>query len=123
MLNADNGEKLKDILNIPETNFQRLNFAFSRTEKLLPFCKSTLQNLEPEQISYIDQYIFHFAKIQDMMGEKLFRRILEAVEEETDSLAFKPSNPHTFALSNFHTFPLSYFLTFTLLNFPTFKPL
>lgn len=88
MLNADNGEKLKDILNILETNFQRLNFAFSRTEKLLPFSKSTLQNLEPEQISFIDQYIFRFAKIQDMMGEKLFRMILEAVEEETDSLAF-----------------------------------
>jgi uncharacterized protein YutE (UPF0331/DUF86 family) len=88
MLNADNGEKLKDILNILETNFQRLNFAFSRTEKLMPFSKSILQNLEPEQISFIDQYIFRFAKIQDMMGEKLFRMILEAVEEETDSLAF-----------------------------------
>ena len=88
MLNADNGEKLKDILNILETNFQRLNFAFSRTEKLIPFSKSILQNLDPEQISFIDQYIFRFAKIQDMMGEKLFRMILEAVEEDTDSLAF-----------------------------------
>jgi hypothetical protein len=88
MLNADNREKLKDILNILETNFQRLNFAFSRTEKLMPFSKSILQNLEPEQISFIDQYIFRFAKIQDMMGERLFRMILEAVEEETDSLAF-----------------------------------
>jgi peptidyl-tRNA hydrolase len=73
MLNTDNESKLKDILNMLETNFQRLNFAFSRTEMLLPVSRSILQNLEPEQISFIEQYIFRFAKIQDIMGEKLFR--------------------------------------------------
>lgn len=88
MLNTENKDKLNDILNVLETSFQRLNFAFSRIKTLLPFSKSILIKLEPEEISFIDQYIFRFAKIQDIMGEKLFRMILEAVEEDNDSLAY-----------------------------------
>lgn len=88
MLNEDNSNKLKDILNVLETNFQRLNFAYLRNEKFLPFTKSVLHGLDPEQISFVDQYIFRFAKIQDIMGEKLFGIILESVEEPIVSLAF-----------------------------------
>lgn len=88
MLNENNTNKLNDVLNVLETNFQRLNFAYLRNEKFLPFTKSILQDLDPEQISFVDQYIFRFAKIQDIMGDKLFGMILELVEEYNDSLAF-----------------------------------
>jgi hypothetical protein len=37
MLNEDNSNKLNDVLNVLETNFQRLNFAYLRNEKFLPF--------------------------------------------------------------------------------------
>ena len=76
------------ILNLLTIKFERLDYAYSRTEFILPLSTSRIQNLEAEQISFIDQYIFRFSKIQDIMGEKLFRMILEAVEEETESFAF-----------------------------------
>ncbi len=88
MLDENNSDKLKKILNLLAINFERLDYAYSRTEFILPFNASIIQNLEAEQISFIDQYIFRFSKIQDIMGEKLFRMILEAVEEETESFAF-----------------------------------
>ena len=88
MLDENSTDKLNKILNLLDTNFQRLTYAWSRIESLLPFTVSAIENLEPEQISFVDQYIYRFAKIQDIMGEKLFRMILEIVEEETDSLAF-----------------------------------
>ncbi len=88
MLDENCSDKLKKILNLLTINFERLDYAYSRTEFILPLSTSRIQNLEAEQISFIDQYIFRFSKIQDIMGEKLFRMILEAVEEETESFAF-----------------------------------
>ena len=88
MLDENSTDKLKKILSLLDTNFQRLNYAYSRIEPLLPFNISKVENLKPEQISFIDQYIYRFAKIQDIMGEKLFRMILEILEEPLESLAF-----------------------------------
>ena len=75
-------DKLNKILKLLDINFERLNYAFSRTESLLPFDNPGIQNLEAEQISFIDQYIFRFSKIQDIMGEKLFRMILENIRHK-----------------------------------------
>jgi hypothetical protein len=57
-------------------------------KEYFPIDNEISEKLEEDQISYMDQYIFRFAKIQDIMGEKLFRLILESVEEYSDSLAF-----------------------------------
>ncbi len=88
MLDDANIDKLNKILKLLEINFERLNYSYSRIDLLLPFNAFKIENLEAEQISFIDQYIFRFSKIQDIMGEKLFRMILESVDEKTESMAF-----------------------------------
>jgi len=88
MLDENNVDKLNKILKLLEINFERLDYAFSRIESLLPLSTSKIQTLENEQISFIDQYIFRFSKIQDIMGEKLFRMMLEVVEERIESFTF-----------------------------------
>jgi len=67
MLDENYSDKLKKILNLLTINFERLDYAYSRTEFILPLSTSRIQNLEAEQISFIDQYIFRFSKIQDIM--------------------------------------------------------
>ena len=59
-----------------------------KTESLLPLTIDIYNNIQPENISYIDQYIFRFSKIQDLMAEKLFRLVLIAVEEDIESKSF-----------------------------------
>lgn len=76
MMDENYPDKLNKILGLIDINFGRLNYAFSRTESLLPFDNPGIQSLEEEQISFIDQYIFRFSKIQGIMGEKLFRMML-----------------------------------------------
>ena len=88
MLDNANIDKLTKILKLLEINFERLEYSYSRIDLLLPLNASKIANLEAEQISFIDQYIFRFTKIQDIMGEKLFRMILESVDEKTESMAF-----------------------------------
>lgn len=88
MLDIDFEDKIKNTLDQLEINVQRLNYAFSRLEKIFPLDNNIISEIEPEYISFMDQYIFRFAKTQDLMGGKLFPMILQAIGEETDKLAF-----------------------------------
>jgi hypothetical protein len=88
MLDSDFEDKLKIAITQLELNFKRMNYAYSRTEKLIPFNNDSIQNFKPEQVSFIDQYIYRFAKIQDLMGNKLFPMILQAIGEDTEKMAF-----------------------------------
>lgn len=88
MLDVNFEDKLQKVIDQLKTNFQRLNFAYSSIENVLPLNVTSVNELKDGQISYIDQYIFRFAKIQDLMGEKLFPLILEALGEDTRRMAF-----------------------------------
>ncbi len=88
MLNDADKDKLSQTIKSININFERLNFALKKTESLLPLTISIYNNIQPENISYIDQYIFRFSKIQDLMAEKLFRLVLIAVEEDIESKSF-----------------------------------
>lgn len=71
-----------------DKNFRRIDFAFGKTKLLLPLTREALDDMDDSQISLIDQYIFRFAKIQDLLGEKLFRLLIVAAGEEVESLTF-----------------------------------
>jgi hypothetical protein len=88
MLNLDNTDKLKRIINSIEINFKRIDFALQRIKEFTPLEYDKLQELQPESISFIDQYIFRFAKAQDLIGDKLFRLLLQAVEEDIENVPF-----------------------------------
>ena len=44
--------------------------------------------LQPEELSFTDQLIFRFSKLQDSMGGKLFPAILENLGEDVKGLPF-----------------------------------
>jgi uncharacterized protein YutE (UPF0331/DUF86 family) len=88
MLNEADKDKLNQTVKSININFERLNFALNKTEPLLPITIEKYNNIQPENISYIDQFIFRFSKIQDLMAEKLFRLVLIAVEEDIESKSF-----------------------------------
>ncbi len=43
---------------------------------------------QKDDVQAIDQYLFRFSKLQDSMGEKLFRVLLGRFEENMDRLSF-----------------------------------
>lgn len=47
-----------------------------------------LNALNDEQIEALDQYIYRFTKLQDAMGERLFKHTLALLAESTRSTAF-----------------------------------
>lgn len=88
MLNTEN-DRLQKIIVVCNIHLQRLSDAYSKTVDLFPMSEERYGSLTVEQIAFIDQYIFRFAKLQDTIGDKLFKQILVVSDEQVENLAFR----------------------------------
>jgi predicted nucleotidyltransferase len=66
----------------------RIEHAYKKISPFLPISASAYPSLTDEQIEAIDQYLFRFAKLQDTMGDKLFKLILSQYEENLQQHTF-----------------------------------
>lgn len=63
-------------------HLQRMQFAHSNIQHLFPLTTTTYADLPDETLTFFDQLIFRFTKLQDTMGNKLFRFTLESLAED-----------------------------------------
>jgi len=54
----------------------------------MPLDTNSYRSISEIQMSFIDQMIFRFSKLQDSLGEKIFPAILELLGEEPKRLTF-----------------------------------
>lgn len=54
----------------------------------MPLTARSYEQLTDEEIGYIDQYLFRFAKLQDALGERLFKNLLIYLGEITENKSF-----------------------------------
>ncbi|MDO9142568.1 MAG: nucleotidyltransferase domain-containing protein [Methylobacter sp.] len=80
--------KIDKVLNECSKHLQRINEAYSDMSVFMPLTATKYQALAKDEVQAIDQYLFRFAKLQDSMGEKLFRLLVARFEGDTDRLAF-----------------------------------
>jgi hypothetical protein len=66
----------------------RLNSAYSKIKPIIPLNAKSIKNLSEDQIVFIDQYLYRFAKLQDVIGEKLFPSVLTFIGEDVSKLSF-----------------------------------
>ena len=66
----------------------RLLVAKKKLEVIIPLDVEKYKSLSDENISFIDQMIFRFSKLQDTMGEKIFPSILLLNGEDVKSKTF-----------------------------------
>jgi len=81
-------EKLDKIFYECDKHIQRLNSASKNMSKFMPLDSEKYTKLKDEEIVYIDQYLFRFAKLQDAMGQKLFKVILLFLKEDIQGKPF-----------------------------------
>lgn len=80
--------KLKETFESCDTHLNRMIFAKSKIRSNLPVNLDTFYSLSDEQISFMDQFIYRFSKLQDVMGSRLFPFLLNAFAETTEDKAF-----------------------------------
>ncbi|MGZ8547927.1 MAG: nucleotidyltransferase domain-containing protein [Sulfuricurvum sp.] len=86
-LNTD-AIKIKKYFHECDKHILRIEYAYQKISPFLPISASAYPLLNDEQIEAIDQYLFRFAKLQDTMGDKLFKLILSHYEENIQPLTF-----------------------------------
>jgi len=81
-------ERWHTVLAECDLHIERINHAFAYTKRLLPLNHGNFENLTDDDITYLDQLIYRFMKLQDAMGEKLFPLTLSLLGEQVESKPF-----------------------------------
>lgn len=88
MLTEELRNKLTETLAICDLHFQRMMFAFNSIERYFPLTEFNFGQISEMELALFDQLIYRFSKLQDSMGTRLFKQVLEALEEDISGLPF-----------------------------------
>src|SRR6056297_1844716 len=87
-MNNEKRDKLNEAVLLCTIHSERMSFAWEKIKTHFPLDREKYLRLEPEELSFIDQLIFRFSKMQDSMGGKLFPAILENLGENVKGSPF-----------------------------------
>jgi hypothetical protein len=79
---------LEEIFEICELHLKRMQFAKTKVKQFLPISGDNYYTLGEDCISFLDQYIFRFSKLQDTMGARLFPVLLASLAEPMEDKPF-----------------------------------
>lgn len=82
-------ERLQREFDVCDKHILRINEALEELGVDLPMSADCYASLNKGQIRCIDQFIFRFSKLQDAMGAKIFRYILEYLDEDITALPMR----------------------------------
>lgn len=68
-------------------HLKRLTYARGKISPLIPLNPEIYENIEEDKISYFDQLIYRFTKLQDTLGDPLFPAILKCLEENPEQMS------------------------------------
>lgn len=88
MLTEDINDKLKQTLTICDLHYERMMFAFTSIDKYFPLTEFSFGRISPIELALFDQLIYRFSKLQDSMGSRLFKQLLDLLEEDISGLPF-----------------------------------
>lgn len=82
-------ERLSREFEICDRHIQRIDEALEAMHTDIPMSVDSYTNLDENQIRCMDQFIFRFSKLQDAMGAKIFRYVLEYLDEDIVTLPMR----------------------------------
>lgn len=88
MIGPDLNDQLLQTFETCALHLKRMEFAKSKVGTFIPLNRDNYYTLDDDTIGFLDQYIFRFSKLQDLMGSRLFPQILEALAESVNDLPF-----------------------------------
>lgn len=84
----DTAKKLELHLEEAAVHVQRLSDVLNSLEKLYPITKNIMQILPLEDKNKLDVLAFRFAKLQDLLGAKIFREYLTVLQYPVEDKNF-----------------------------------
>jgi len=81
-------ERVERIIRECDKHVLRINGSTGQMKSFMPLNSVDYENLSALQIQIIDQFLFRFSKLQDSIGERLFKAILTILDENIDNMPF-----------------------------------
>jgi predicted nucleotidyltransferase len=78
--------KIEKYINQCQKHKLRITKSYAKVGGIFPLSASKYEQLSDAQIETIDQYLFRFAKLQDTIGDKLFRMIAAEYTDNIEAL-------------------------------------
>jgi hypothetical protein len=88
MLTEELHDKLRETMAISDLHHERMLFAYTSLRHHFPLTESIFSQISPLELALFDQLIYRFSKLQDSMGSRLFKQLLELLEEDIAGLPF-----------------------------------
>lgn len=85
---SDKQDRLREAIQLCIIHYERMSFAYGKIEKYFPLTQEKYTSLDPVELSFFDQLIFRFSRLQDGIGGKLFPALLESLGEEVRGVPF-----------------------------------
>ena len=80
--------KLKKYFNECDKHLQRIEEAYEDIKDSIPLTVQKYQILSKDEVQDIDQYLYRFSKLQDTLGQKVFKLVLNIYEPSEESIPF-----------------------------------
>lgn len=80
--------RLKQLLDECEKHKRRVERAYTKMNPFMPLNGDSFSSLDEDKIEHIDQYIYRFSKLQDTLGDKVFKALLLSVGENVKNRSF-----------------------------------
>jgi len=80
--------KLQKYFNECDKHLQRIEEAYGDIESSIPLSVEKYKKLSKDEVQDIDQYLYRFAKLQDTLGQKIFKAIIKIYEPTNDVIPF-----------------------------------
>ena len=80
--------RIQKVINECDKHLHRMNDAYQDMQAFMLLTPESYQQLSKDEIQDIDQYLYRFSKLQDAMGEKLFKLVISRYEESFEKLSF-----------------------------------
>lgn len=81
-------EKLEKIFYECDKHLYRINLSYNELKSTMPLTKEKYLDLNDEEVQVLDQFLFRFSKLQDAMGQKLFKMVLIFLKEDIEGKPF-----------------------------------
>ena len=88
MLDEELEDRIKESILVCDKHLIRLNFASSTIEERFPLDPDTFNALTNTEQAFIDQLIYRFSKLQDIIGKRVFNEVLQLLSEDAEGLPF-----------------------------------
>ena len=80
--------RIQKVISECDKHLLRINDAYQDMQSFMPLTADKYLKLTKDEVQDIDQYLYRFSKLQDAIGEKLFKLLLNHFEDNSKPLPF-----------------------------------